>query len=456
MKDKKITMISDAGIVGAGGAGFPSHVKFAASADIVIANGAECEPLLECDRHLLFGFAEEVLQGMKEGMALVGAQQGILAIKEKHEDLISHLTPFVDRVDGILLKLLPDVYPMGDEQVLVHQVTARLVPPGEIPLVSGCVVSNVMTFYNIYEALRGIAVTNRNVTVNGLVNKPFTALVPIGTSFGQLIEMAGGYSSDNIRLVAGGPMTGFIVSESDVVTKTTGGILALSSNSHIVKEKEMSMESIHYQSKAACFQCQDCTRVCPRWQLGSPLQPHLIMRAINYNLPFQIDDGEDSDSSIKESLNNDMAEILKTAHYCCECGLCATVGCQTMRLSPRKVCSDLKKHVERPDKFVGDVKKQNIRLEDYQVPSSRLLLRYGLSEFGHTPFVKEPVNPMIVTLLMRQHIGIPSRPLVKVGESVIKGQLIGARSHDGLSAAVHASIDGTVTYVSPEKVVISR
>ena len=437
MTTNKLKMISDAGIVGAGGAGFPSHVKFAASAEVLIANGAECEPLLECDRHLLLNHGEEILSGIIEGMKLTGATRSLLAIKGKHTDLVAHLTPLVDAIQNVELFLLPDVYPMGDEQVLVHEATGRLVPPGEIPLAVNCVVSNVMTFYNIHRAQFGEPVTSRNVTVNGFVKHPFTSEVPIGTSFGELIAAAGGYTEENVRLVGGGPMTGFLVTESDVVTKTTGGLLVLNADSHLVIEKEMSMETIRFQSKAACFQCQDCTRVCPRWQLGSPLQPHLIMRAANY-----------------PSKSKEVLEILKTAHYCCECGLCSTIGCQTMRLSPRKMCASLKKEVERPEKFEEEVKIQDIRLEDYQIPSSRLLLRYGLSEFGHTDFIDEAVTPSIVSIPMKQHIGIPARPVVKVGENVTRGQLIGAMSHDGLSAAVHSSIDGTVTYASKDKVVI--
>jgi Na+-translocating ferredoxin:NAD+ oxidoreductase RnfC subunit len=437
MTQNKLKIISDAGIVGAGGAGFPTHVKFAGSADTLIANGAECEPLLECDRHLLLNHGEEIISGMIEGMKLIGAKRALLAIKGKHADLVKHLTLLVGPVKDVELFLLPDVYPMGDEQVLVYEATGRLVPPGEIPLAVSCVVSNVMTFYNINRALYGETVTSRNVTVNGLVNNPFTTEVPIGTSFGELIKAAGGYTENEVCLIAGGPMTGFIVTESDVVTKTTGGLLVLRADSHIVLEKQMSMDAIKFQSKSACFQCRDCTRVCPRWQLGSPLQPHLIMRAANY-----------------PSKSKEVLEILKTAHYCCECGLCSTIGCQTMRLSPRKMCASLKKEVERPAKFEEVVAVQDIRLEDYQIPSSRILLRYGLSEFDHTDFVVDAVKPQIVSIPMKQHIGIPARPVVKVGETVKKGQLIGAMSHDGLSASVHASIDGTVTYTSKDKVVI--
>jgi len=437
MDEVAIRHVRDAGVVGAGGAGFPTHVKLSAAAEVVIANGAECEPLLECDRYLMLRRPQDVIDGIRKAMTITGARQGYLAVKEKHDDILALYEPLLASVADIVLARLPDVYPMGDEQVLVYQVTGRLVPPGGLPLAVGCVVSNVTTMVNLRQALDdGKPVTRRIVTVNGLVARPYTRSVAIGALVGDLIESAGGLTRPDAVLIAGGPMTGRIVGLDAPVTKTLGGLLALPPESYIVKEKQMTVEAIKLQSRAACFQCRDCTRVCPRWQLGYPFQPHLVMRAANY----QVEAAED---------------VLKTAHYCCDCGLCSTIGCQTMRLSPRRMCTHLKGVVERPPKFTGPVTPPEIRLADQQVPSKRIVFRHMLGDFGHTPWVDGCLVPSRVVIPLRQHLGKAAVAAVTNGQAVRRGDVIGRIPEGALGAMVHASIDGTVTAVTPEAVTIS-
>ena len=436
MDDVAIRHIRNAGVVGAGGAGFPSHVKFSSPAEIVIANGAECEPLLESDRHLMLQRPRDIVDGLKKAIHLVDAKRGIMAIKEKHEDLKLLYSSLLEKEEKISLVLLPDIYPMGDEQVLVYQSTGRLVPPGGLPLSVNCVVSNVTTLFNLKEAVDlGKAVTERFVTINGCVNRPHTRSVAIGTSVGALLEAAGGLSLDDAVIISGGPMTGRIVGPEGVVSKTVGGILALPPESYIVKEKQMSIDAIKLQSMAACFQCRDCTRVCPRWQLGYPFEPHLVMRASNYGI-------------------EEAKEILSTAHYCCDCGLCSTIGCQTMKLSPRRICNHLKSLVEKPKNYEGSVEPPDIPLEDQQVPSKRITMRHMLSDFAHTEFCYEPLEPKEVFIPLLQHIGAPAKAVVQGGQAVSKGDLIAEIPRDSLGANVHASIEGTVKSVQDEGVYI--
>ena len=436
MDEVAIRHIRDSGVVGAGGAGFPTHVKLSASAEIVIANGAECEPLLECDRYLMLQRPYDLIDGIRKAMTIVGANKGYIAVKKKHDDILALYEPILAKIPDMDLAPLPDVYPMGDEQVMVYQVTGRLVPPGGLPLAVGCVVSNVTTMVNVKEALDDDKpVTSRFVTVTGCVKEPYTRDIAIGTPVRDLIEAAGGLTRPDAVLIAGGPMTGRIFGLDDVITKTIGGILALPPESYIVKEKQMTIEAIKLQSRAACFQCRDCTRVCPRWQLGYPFQPHLIMRAANY----QVEMAE---------------EVLKTAHYCCDCGLCSTIGCQTMKLSPRMMCNHYKGEVDRPPKFTGPVIPPEIILQDQLVPSKRITMRHLLSQFGHTHFVDGCLTPKEALIPLRQHIGAPAVAAVKAGQSVQKGTIIGTIPDKALGATVHSSIDGTVVSVTDGVVTI--
>lgn len=439
MSSTLLDKIREAGVVGCGGAGFPTHVKLAAKAGTFIANGAECEPMLECDVHAMRNQAREILEGMRLAMELVGAREGIFAIKAKNRDLPPILERELKAHPTIRLAQLPDVYPMGDEQVLVYETTGRMVPPGALPLAVDCVVQNVATLLAVARAARGEAYVTRWITVSGLVERPTTFLVPIGTPIRELLAAVGGLTRDDATLINGGPMTGRLVkSLDDPVTKTMGGLLALPPDSYVCREKSMPIRHHYLQSQFACFQCQDCSRVCPRFLLGYPFQPHMIMRAINY--PSQSN-----------------AEILKTAHYCCDCGLCSLVGCQTMQLSPRMVCVDLKGKVERPEAPKNWIPEANPMREDVAIPSKRIKMRHGIEELAvHTELHVERLRPARVTIPLRQHIGAPAEAIVTAGQKVRQGECIARLPQKGLGANVHASIDGTVTQVTEGAVSIER
>ena len=274
MSPSLLDKIRDAGVVGCGGAGFPTHVKLAARAGTLIANGAECEPMLECDVHAMRTHAREILEGMGLAMELVGAREGIFAIKAKNRDLVPILERELAAHPTIRLAQLPDVYPMGDEQVLVYETTGRMVPPGALPLAVDCVVQNVATLLAVARAARGEAYVTRWVTVSGLVAEPGTFLAPLGTPVRELLAAAGGLTRDDATLINGGPMTGRLVKGlDDPVTKTMGGLLALPPESGVCREKTMPVRHHLLQSQFACFQCQDCTRVCPASSSDTPSSP---------------------------------------------------------------------------------------------------------------------------------------------------------------------------------------
>ncbi|MBT3223447.1 MAG: hypothetical protein HN348_30615, partial [Proteobacteria bacterium] len=279
-----VNIVRQAGIVGAGGAGFPTHVKVGAQVDTVIANGAECEPLLRGDKMLMLRHPEEVLDGLTILARATGATRVVLALKAHYSDV-------VDRIRLVASEEFPQVevfemgnfYPAGDEQTLVHEVTGKVVPEGGIPLAVGCVVNNVVTLFQLSRAVRhGEAATYRPVTIVGDVAKPRTAMLPVGTPFSKALELAGGAVVDDPVFIAGGPMMGVATTDPDTpIDKRCSGLLVLDKSHPLVRRKMAPMKREVAISRAACCQCRFCTDLCPRYLLGHDLHPHLAMYGVN-------------------------------------------------------------------------------------------------------------------------------------------------------------------------------
>ena len=199
---KKI--IADAGCVGAGGAGFPSAVKLAEGADSLVINAAECEPLLYSDYALMKRHLADVAAGAEVVMEATGIRQGYLGVKE-------HTAHRLGLADGeaisahVVVKCLPNVYPMGDEIILIYQTLGRIVPPGQLPITVGVIVFNSETLYNICHAVRdGQPVTRKWVTVGGQVREPFVTVVPVGTPVRELMQKYGITVPDDHVMIDGG------------------------------------------------------------------------------------------------------------------------------------------------------------------------------------------------------------------------------------------------------------
>lgn len=441
MKQELIEKVKNAGIVGAGGAGFPSHVKYDACVNTVIANGAECEPLLYCDQHIMSRYATELVDGMKRIVRGTGAKRGVIALKEKYHASIEALNAVLKSEPEITLHLLGNFYPAGDEQVLVHEVTGEVVPESGIPLNVGVVVANVASLVNVSKSFKGENVTSRCLTVNGAVNAPFTAELPIGVTFAQAIELAKGASVADFKLISGGPMMGKIAQLDDVVTKTTSAILVLPSGHPHIARITQSGDSILRRTKSACDQCMACTEICPRFLLGHNLKPHKIMRAVAYGL---------SDT-----------QTVTSSFLCCDCGVCSFYACPLF-LSPSKVNSYLKselsvKGVKSPHKNKPDSARSF--MAERQLPVPRLVTRIGLDSYAKqsAPFMEVESHSFdSVKVMTKQHIGAPALPVVKLGQSLKLGQLIAEIPDGKLGAKIHASISGVVTEVTDDFIIIQR
>jgi Na+-translocating ferredoxin:NAD+ oxidoreductase RnfC subunit len=424
--------LEEHGIVGAGGGGFPTAVKLKTTVSMVIANAAECEPLLHKDKELLHHHAEPFLRGMKMAMDLVGAREGVVGIKEKYHEIIAALEAQVPA--GVRVQPLPDCYPAGDEFILVHMVTGRVIPPGGLPKDVDTVVSNVETLMNI--ALDK-PVTHKYLTVAGAVETPVTLRVPIGITIGEVIEAAGGTTVEDFGVLIGGVMMAKPAASLDIpVTKTTGGIVVLPVEHALIRRHNAPWHHIAKIGRSACDQCRFCTEFCPRFLLGHPIEPHRAMQSLGF--------ASGADTMVAGTL------------YCCECNLCTMFACPE-DLDPKSVCVQSKPVArERGLTFKGTPESvtPHPMAEFRRVPMRRLMAKLGLGEFNNVgPLTEHTFAPRKVNVLLKQHAGAPAVPVVKSGDRVREGDLLAAMEKGKLGARIHASIDGVVT-VNKDAIVI--
>ena len=272
-------LMKEAGIVGAGGAGFPAYAKLAPGADILLVNGAECEPLLYTDYIILSREMPMVLAGIKAVLEYADIPRALLCVKE-HTAKRLNLKDGEKLADRISLKTLPDVYPMGDEISLIYQATGRIVKPGNLPITAGVIVYNAETLYNVAAAVKFSAkVTMKWLTIGGNIPEAIVVRVPVGTPVSELFA---GYSitvPEEHAVLDGGPSMGKIIDpERAVVTKTTKALLILPEASEAVQSKLLDADKSVARAETACCQCTRCTDMCPRALLGYPLEPHKMVR----------------------------------------------------------------------------------------------------------------------------------------------------------------------------------
>jgi Na+-translocating ferredoxin:NAD+ oxidoreductase RnfC subunit len=437
-----IKLITDSGVVGAGGAGFPTHVKLSSRGDVIVVNAAECEPLLHKDKELIRFYADKLIRGLAIAMQLVGAERGIFGIKRKYIDVIEKLRPVLK--SGMEVIPLDDAYPAGDELILIYETLGRVVPPGGIPISVGAVVLNVETVFNISAAVEGKPVTEKYISVSGSVNHPVTVCVPVGVSLSEVVATADGITIDNPAFVVGGAMMGYVESDlSKPVTKTTGGIIVLPKDHFVVQRKLWDWSKAMRVGRASCDQCSFCTELCPRNLLGHPIEPHRAMRSLGFS----------------ESAKSDVPGT----QFCCECNLCSYCSCPE-GLDPKTVCAENKQRILAELK-AGAKKWENPpfrkersdqHFKNRKTPTERLIRKIGLASYVNKAPLKERIlETNRVVILLKQHIGAPSIPVIKQGDKIEKGDLIATKNETGIGANIHASISGKVTNVSKEFVEIN-
>ncbi len=292
-------IIREAGIVGLGGATFPTAVKLTPaegkSIEKLIINGAECEPYLTADHRLMLEKSVEIIDGIHLIMLALDIKEAVIGVEDNKMDAIQALAAACEGVEGITVKALPVMYPQGGEKQLVYACTRRKVPAGGLPIDVGCVVCNVGTVYAVQQAIReGKPLIQRVTTMGGLVNNPGNFLIRIGATIETLIEACGGLQPDVVKLISGGPMMGNAIAHANIpMTKGTSGVLALG------KEAAEKPEN-------PCINCGRCVTACPMQLV--PTRLDLLVR------------------------NNNLEEAEKGGVMnCMECGAC-TFACPAKRL----------------------------------------------------------------------------------------------------------------------------
>ena len=251
--DEIVEIVKEAGIVGMGGAGFPTSVKLkpAKPVDTILLNGCECEPLLTADHRVLLEYADDVIYGLKAIIKAVGAEKGVIVIEDNKPDAIELMKEKTAAIDNIEVVEAKTKYPQGAEKMLIKRVTGRKVPSGGLPADVGCVVSNISTTKAISDAIqKGMPLVERVVTVTGeRLKNPGNFIVKIGTNTQDLIDYCGGLVGDDITIKAGGPMMGFVLSDTNVpIMKGSNGIIAV--------------ETDHTKEQPG-IKCGRCMDVCP-------------------------------------------------------------------------------------------------------------------------------------------------------------------------------------------------
>ena len=417
--------ILSAGVVGAGGAGFPTNVKFSDAMDTILINGTECEPLLKTDFYLLKTYAKELEDTLNLLVERTNSKRAVIGIKKHTGELLG--VEDGKKVGKVTYKYTPDIYPAGDELVLIQETLGLTVPAGNLPISVGVVVLNVETLLNIGNALLDKGVYEKYLTVGGNTGKTYVLKVPVGTSVSHIFKSLGIDVPTGHVVLDGGPMMGKIINhETAVVTKTTKGLLIIDENTLCIQLKRRDYNKATHHASSNCCGCRMCTDLCPRYLLGYPIEPHKVIAAVSNKI-------EDN-------------KTFKGAFYCSDCGVCRTIAC-TQNLMPslvfQRVKSELAKEGMRAE--AHSVSTPRALREYRKIPVKRIINRLGISKYFREEYeVKEIPLPNKVFIGIKQHIGAPAVCAVSVGDKVTSGQVIATAPEKALGTNIHSSVNGTV------------
>ncbi len=432
-------IMRESGVVGAGGAGFPSYMKLAQGADTLLVNGAECEPLLYTDYILMRDYMDKIVRGVRIVMDTCEMKRGMVCMKEHNVHALG-LSDGQELASGITVKQLPNVYPMGDEINMIYEATRRVVRPGALPITAGVIVYNAETLYNICRAVEeDLPVTEKWCMVGGDIKTPFVFRVPVGTRVSDVFRFYGVTVPETHVVIDGGPSMGAIIPwQTAVIRKNTKSLLILPKTIPAVVSKLTDTKTAVTHCSSNCCQCTRCTDMCPRGLLGYPLEPHRMVRSV---------------TTVAEI----SPEMVKAATLCCNCGICEIAAC-CQGISPRTIINEFKKILaQNKMRYVAESDVTPDPQREYRMlPSDRWKTMLGVKAFDRVAeYDARVVSPARVEIYMSQHIGAPSIPCVAIGDTVKVGQKI-ANAADGLSVPQYASIDGRVSSVDATKITIER
>ncbi len=420
-------LMKQSGIIGAGGAGFPSYAKISEGANLLLINGAECEPLLYTDYIILKREMNTVISGINTVLEEANIHSAKIVIKEHTAKKLS-LSDGESITQNIKIKVLPNVYPMGDEIALIYEATGKLVAPGNLPISVGVIVYNVETMYNLGKAkLYGEGVFEKWLTVGGDIEEPCVVKVPVGISVEELLSNLGITVREDHVLIDGGPSMGRKISLATArVGKKTKGILILPSSCRAAEAKDINERAAVARAETACCQCTRCTDMCPRALLGYPLEPHKMVR-----------------TAMQAAVA--LPEMVISATLCSECGICENLAC-SQGISPKAVIKNYKELLRKNKmRYVAkDAPSVSKEREYRMIPSEKWESTIGVLKFDKiAKYLEIKKDFSTVEIDLGSHIGAPSIPCVSDGDIVKCGDLI-ANPAEGLSVAQHASKNGKV------------
>ncbi len=430
--------VFEAGVIGAGGAGFPTHIKLECGMDYLIINGAECEPLISTDYEIMMHFSHELVTILRDMLKIMCIKKVVWGIKKKHHELIEKLNTLTLFDDQIDICPLPNIYPAGDELTLIYKCAGIIIPKGKLPNSKKVIALNVETLYNIYTCIyHDQPVTDKYVTLGGLLKLPKVVKVPIGIPVKEVIKMAE-VTIDTYDILLGGPMMGSFITSDFKVTKTTKAIILLPKNTWLFNKKKASDLGSVRRVMSSCSQCRMCTDLCPRNRLGHNVWPHLLMNAFANGLV------QNSDK-------------LHTALGCCGCNTCSYYACHH-DLNPAELMMMVKRElIKNGIKPEGTSDPNPADHVTAEIPTSRLIMKLGLKAYDkHGTFEEKLVEADRVYIPLAAHIGKKALPIVKAGDCVNKNQKIAAASIDEISANIHSSLDGIVKNITETEIIIER
>ena len=431
-------VMKDAGLVGDGGAGFPSYAKLAEGADTLIVNGSECEPLLYTDYILMKREMPLILAGIQAVVWNLGLARALFCVKEHTAHRLS-LSEGDTLGQRVTVKVIPNVYPIGDEINLIYQATGRIVRPGNLPISKGVIVYNVETMYNLGRAVKFFEpVTMKWLTIGGDVETPRVVRVPIGTPVDYLLDRFGIEVDEEHVVIDGGPSMGKVINHNVAeVGKTTKALIVLPKNTRAVQSKLLNEKNAVTRAETACCQCTRCTDMCPRNMLGYPLEPHKMVRTAM-------------------SAATVMPEMVLSATLCCGCGICENLAC-SQGISPRAVINNYKALLAKNKmRFVSEEDVFARHERQYRmIPTEKWARDLGVARFDKVAVWGGEIKDVDrVELALGKYIGVPSTPAVSDGAIVHVGDIVASASA-GLSVPQHASLHGRVS-ITDKKIIIDR
>ncbi|MDF2613180.1 MAG: Respiratory-chain dehydrogenase domain 51 kDa subunit [Clostridia bacterium] len=428
--------VFEAGIIGAGGAGFPTHIKLDKGMDYLIINGAECEPLIYTDYEVMSHYGEEIAIIIRDMLKILGIKKAVWGIKSKHRELIEKLNTITSLDDNIEIRPLENIYPAGDELTLIYKCTGIVIPKGQLPSSKNVIELNVETLYNMYEYIyNNTPVIDKYVTLTGAVEEPKVVKVPIGTPFKEVIKEIT-LTVPEYDILLGGPMMGSFVSSDAKVTRTTKAIILLPKGTVLAGKKKMiGIESIK-RAMSSCSQCRMCTDLCPRNKMGHEVEPHRLMNAFANGIV------QNSDK-------------LTTALGCCGCNTCSYYACHH-DLNPAELMMMVKKELIKQGVKVTPMADSKINENlSVEVPSERIVYKLGLKAYDkHASFKEYSISAGRVYIPIGAHIGKKAVPIVSIGESVKQKQIIAVGDINTISANVHSSINGIVKNITETEIIV--